>query len=38
MTATPTTAAAAHSVLASAPHFVLRFQKSAATSSGDSAE
>src|SRR3954468_21017660 len=35
--AIPATAAAVHSVTASAPHFVLRFQKSAATSSGDSA-
>src|SRR5437867_1245282 len=37
-TATASTPAAVHSVVASAPHFVLPFQKSAATSSGDSAE
>ena len=36
-TATPATAAAVHSVTASAPHFVLPCQKSAATSSGDRA-
>src|SRR5262249_29710848 len=36
--ATPATAAAVHSVTARAPHFVLPLQKSAATSSGDSAE
>ena len=36
-TATPTTAAATQSVTASAPHFVLRLQKSAAISSGESA-
>src|SRR5262245_51031945 len=34
MSATPATAAAVHSVVASAPHRVLCFQKSAATSSG----
>src|SRR6185503_4706569 len=36
--ATAATQPAVHSVTASAPHFVLRFQNSAATSSGDSAE
>src|SRR4029079_17519885 len=36
--ATPSTAAAVHTVTASAPQRVLFFQKSAATSSGDSAE
>src|SRR6185295_11679513 len=37
-TATASTAAAVHTVAASAPHLVLSFQNSAATSSGDSAE
>src|SRR5262245_29321676 len=37
-TATNATAAAVHTVAASAPHFVLPFQNSAATSSGASAE
>src|SRR5262249_61729223 len=35
--ATATTPATTHSVAASAPHFVLRLQKSAATSTGQSA-
>src|SRR2546423_1512715 len=35
--ATLTTAAAVHTVLAKAPHFVLPFQKRAATSNGESA-
>src|SRR5688572_21346994 len=34
-TATPAIAAAVHTATASAPHFVLFFQNSAATSSGD---
>src|SRR4051812_38491307 len=37
ITATATTAAAVHSVVASAPHLVLFFQKSAAINSGDRA-
>src|SRR5438445_5661527 len=37
ITATVSTPAAVHTVVASAPHFVLSFQKRAATSSGDNA-
>ena len=38
ITATVSTPAAVHTVVASAPHFVLPFQKRAATKSGDNAE